>query len=218
MYKTILILGAETSFGRHLTNYLLSQNYFVTIFISDKKANALQNFNLETIEGDIFDYEALRYAAAGQQVVINVLDYKKYKFGAISVISQNIIHAINSNYVDKYIGLAPFGSGQTKNKITAFYKLLNYLKFAQPAINEYSFQQSLLDKSKLDYTIIQVGKILNEVSESNYIKIVKHDELKSTIHNNGFKVSESTLSFAFWSILNLTDCYRSTVLLISKNN
>jgi putative NADH-flavin reductase len=213
MYKTILILGAETHFGKHLTDYLLSQNYFVTIFIYNKKANNIQNFNLEIIEGDIFDYEVLRYAVAGQQVVINVLDYKNYKFGAISVISQNIVHAVNSNYVDKYIGLAPFGSGQTKDKINLIYKLLNYLKFIKPTLNEYSFQESLLAKCKFDYTIIQVGKIINEAKTTCNIKIIKPIELKKAIHVNEFTITENTLSQAFQSIMNLKEYNRTSVIL-----
>jgi putative NADH-flavin reductase len=216
MYKTILILGAETSFGIRLTDYLLSQKYFVTIFIKNKSINRVKHFNLEVIEGDVFDFESLRYAIAGQQVILNVLDYRNYKLGAISVISQNIVHAVNINYVDKYIGLVPFGSGQTKNRLSIFYQLLNYCKFIQPILDEYSFQESLLSKSKFDYTIVQVGKIINEASDTTSFRIVKLNELDKTLNKRNFSISETALSAVLHTIIKVSSYSKISVVVTNK--
>lgn len=213
MYKNILILGAETSFGIYLTNYLLSLNYFVSILISDKRQNEIQNTNLEIIKGDILDYESLRFATAGQQVVINVLNYSDFKLGLISVISQNIVHAINTNYVDKYIGLTPIGSGKTRDKLTRVNKVLNYLKFNNSNLNEYTFQESLFSKSAIDYTIVQVGRIISRKHDTESINIIASNKVKNPINIRDFDISEARLSSSLYSIMVSTRYNKTSVLL-----
>jgi putative NADH-flavin reductase len=216
MYKNILILGAETSFGIYLTHYLLSLNYFVTILINDKKLNKIQNFNLEIIEGNLLDYETLRYVVAGQQIIINVVNYKDYKIGEISVISQNIIHAINANYVDKYIGLAPIGSGQTTNKLAFINKALNYLKFITPKLNEYTFQESLFSNSAIDYTIVQVGQIVSKENEVSNVRVIPSDEVKNLLCNKDCIISENILSATLHSIMITTEYNKTSVILATR--
>lgn len=216
MYKNILILGAETSFGIHLTNYLLSLNYFVTILVKEKKLIKIENFNLEIIKGDILDYESLKFAVDGQQVVMNVTDFRDFKTGEISVISQNIVHAINANYVDKYVGLAPIGSGKTRDKLSIISKIVNYLKFINPKLNEYTFQESLLSKSAIDFTIVQVGEITNTQNNNGIFEITKPLKIKHFINKNKLNISENKLCDALHNIMIQKEYEKSSVVLMNR--
>jgi putative NADH-flavin reductase len=214
-FKNILLLGIETSLGINLAKYLLSQNYFVTVVVKRKKEVEIQHSNLEIIEGDVLNFNSIRDAFSGQQVVINVIKYNAFNTGVIIAISQNILYAIVENKVDKYIGLAPFGSGETSNNLSLIYKMKIFFNLLKGKLNEYSFQEDLLKASNIDYTLVQVGKINNILDKKIIVKVIRPNELSKPIGINDFSVSVNFLSYALLTIMNSNNCKRSTIILTS---
>lgn len=217
MYKNILIIGAETNFGKQLTSYLLSQNYYVAVFVANRNKWDEKNENLELIQGDVLDYYDLKYAVSGHQVVISVLDYKNYKAGEISIILQNLLNAISANFVDKYISVVPIGSGQTKSITSLLFKVISTLKFMKPMLNEYSIQEKQLNKTNIDYTIIQVGKIYNSTKTNLIIKTILPSELRNRIQFNSYKISSSFLCYALNAIMN-NPGYKGKTVIVTPGN
>jgi putative NADH-flavin reductase len=212
-FKNILLLGIETSFGINLAKYLLSQNYFVTVVVKRKKEIEIHHSNLEIIEGDVLNLNSIRDAFSGQQVVINVIKSNAFNTGVITAISQNILYAIVENKVDKYIGLAPFGSGETSNNLSLVYKMKIYFNLLKGKLKEYSFQEDLLKASNIDYTLVQVGKINNILDKKIIVKVIRPTELSKPIGINDFSVSVNFLSYALLTIMNSNNCKRSTIIL-----
>ena len=69
-----------------------------------------------------------------------MLKYNAFNTGVIIAISQNILYAIVENKVDKYIGLAPFGSGETSNNLSLIYKMKIFFKITNGKIILFNIQ------------------------------------------------------------------------------
>jgi putative NADH-flavin reductase len=214
-YKNILITGAETDFGKRLTIYFLSQQYFVAVFVTNKHNWELRDRNLEIIEADILDYQSVKAAVSGQQVVVSVFDYKNYKAGEISIILQNILNAITINYVDKYISVVPIGSGQTKNMTSCIFRMITALKYRKLRLKEYSLQAIQLNKTNLDYTIVQVGKINSSENTNDVLKILQPNEIKNKIPINSHSISSALLCKAL-NIIMKDSFYKSKTIIVSR--
>lgn len=214
-YKNILISGAETVFGKRLTNYFLSQHYFVAVIVSNKDKWDIRDNNLEIIEADILDYQSVKAAVSGQQVVVSVFDYKDYNAGEISIILQNILNAMTINYVDKYISVVPIGSGQTKNMTSCIFRMITALKYRKLRLKEYSLQAIQLNKTNLDYTIVQVGKIDSSENTNDVLKIIQPNEIKKKLTINSHRIPSALLCKAL-NIIMKDSYYKSKTIIVSR--
>lgn len=103
--KNVIILGSSGQIARQVTDILVKFNDInLTLFVR-KRSRLIQKdlSNYHIIEGDILDYETLKKAISGQDIVyINLA-------GNLGPMAQNIVKAMNETGVKRIIAISSIG-------------------------------------------------------------------------------------------------------------
>lgn len=66
----ITVFGASGGIGKHAVEYALEKGYFVTAYLRNPDKLKIQHERLTAVKGEISDYEAVRTAIKGADVVV----------------------------------------------------------------------------------------------------------------------------------------------------
>lgn len=133
--KNVFILGASGTIATQVIALLANEvNINLTLFV--RSARRLRNAPAaaRVVEGDVLNYDQLKAAVAGQDIVYANLS------GDLERMAQNIVKAMSETGVRKVIFISSIGI---------------YDKPLKPVLKPYRGAADVLETSTLDYTILR---------------------------------------------------------------
>lgn len=165
--NTIAVIGGTGKSGKYLVQSLLNKNYSIKLLLRNPENFTLENPLIEIIKGDARNYDSIDNLVKNCDVVISTLGQPAGEESIFSDAAKNIIKAMNSNGIKRYIvttGLnvnTPFDKKNEKVKMATDWMYQNYPKTTIDKQKEYE----LLVESNLDWTLVRLPFIV-QTSES----------------------------------------------------
>jgi len=134
--KNVIILGASGTIAQQVIDLLVKKDDInLTLFLRNK--NSMRNKDISKcriIEGDVLDYQTLKNAISGQDIVyVNLA-------GDLEAMAQRIVKAMKETGVKRFIAISSIGIYNTPLRSV----LIPYRKLAD-----------VIEASDLEYTIIR---------------------------------------------------------------
>ena len=134
--KSVIILGASGNIAKHVIDILSAKDDIqLTLFLRNK--NKLRNGNVSKssiIEGNVLDYDQLKEAIKGQDIVYANLA------GDLEAMARNIVNAMEETGVRRIIAISSIGIYDTPLK---------------PVLRPYRKLADVIEASNPDYTILR---------------------------------------------------------------
>jgi NmrA-like family. len=145
--KNVLILGANGSLAKVVTRYLLDNtDAKLTLYLRNSyRLNNIHTDQIQIIDGDVMDLQALKYAMEGQDVVYANLS------GNMKAQVENIIQAMHQTGLKRLIFISSMG----------IYGEVPGEKY-RSILNPYRDSAAAIEASDLEYTVIRPGWFTNE--------------------------------------------------------
>ena len=163
--KKVIILGAAGNIADRVIDILKEKdNIHLTLFLRNK--NRLRNRNIsnaEIIEGDVLNFQQLKEAINGQDLVyVNLA-------GNLEAMAKNIVKAMQETGVKRIIAISSIGIYETPLK---------------PVLQPYRKLADVIEASGLDYTILRPAWFTNE-AEVDYELTPKGTPEKGSVISKG---------------------------------
>ena len=186
--KKVIIIGATGSLAKFVINAISSiDGISLTLFMRNRQK--LHNSeNVIVIEGDAMNYEDVRKAISGQDIVYLNLA------GDLEPMTKNIVRAMQENNVNRTIAISSIGIYDSPLKSV----LKPYRKLAD-----------IIEKSGLIYTILRPDWFTN-VDEVDYTITYKGEP------ETGTSISRRSIAAFIAKIIENTELYKNENLGISK--
>ncbi len=186
--KKVIIIGATGSLAKFVINAISSiDEISLTLFMRNRQK--LHNSeNVIVIEGDAMNYEEVRKAISGQDIVYLNLA------GDLEPMTKNIVRAMRENNVNRIIAISSIGIYDSPLKSV----LKPYRKLAD-----------IIEKSGLIYTILRPNWFTN-VDEVDYTITYKGEP------ETGTSISRRSIAAFIAKIIENTELYKNENLGISK--
>jgi uncharacterized protein YbjT (DUF2867 family) len=190
--KKVLIIGASGSLAKYVIEELLMRkNVHLTLFVRNK--SRLRNHNLQglrVVEGNVMNYQTLKSAVIGQEIVyVNLV-------GNLEAMAKNIVKAMQETSVKRIIAISSIGIYDTPLRSV----LQPYLKLAD-----------VIEASGLDYTILRPDWFTN-ADEIDYEITRKGEPEKGTA------VSRKSIATFIAELTDTPERYNCENLGIAKPN
>ena len=133
--KKVLVIGASGSLAKYVIDTLLNvPGVHLTLLARNRKSIANDTSNCTIAEADVMDYEKLKMAVAGQDIVyINLA-------GDLEPMAKNIVKAMNEEGMKRIIAISSIGIYEMPLK---------------PVLVPYRKLADVIEDSGLDYTILR---------------------------------------------------------------
>ncbi|MCT6869832.1 MAG: NAD(P)H-binding protein [Apibacter sp.] len=186
--KKVIIIGATGSLAKFVINAISSiDGISLTLFMRNRQK--LHNSeNVIVIEGDAMNYEEVRKAISGQDIVYLNLA------ADLEPMTKNIVRAMRENNVNRIIAISSIGIYDSPLKSV----LKPYRKLAD-----------IIEKSGLIYTILRPDWFTN-VDEVDYTITYKGEP------ETGTSISRRSIAAFIAKIIENTELYKNENLGISK--
>lgn len=186
--KKVIIIGATGSLAKFVINAISSiDGISLTLFMRNRQK--LHNSeNVIVIEGDAMNYEDVRKAISGQDIVYLNLA------GDLEPMTKNIVRAMQENNVNRVLAISSIGIYDSPLKAV----LKPYRKLAD-----------IIEKSGLIYTILRPNWFTN-VDEVDYTITYKGEP------ETGTSISRRSIAAFIAKIIENTELYKNENLGISK--
>jgi putative NADH-flavin reductase len=150
----IVVFGASGRTGLLTVFQALEKGHTVTAFSRKASSVTIQHKNLVVMEGDILEYEKVKRAVEGQEVVISTLGVESRKYTTVlSEGTANIIRAMNESGVRRFICMS--SSGILGNDIGFWFGKIILPLFLKQVFEDKKRQMKLLQDSNLEWVIIR---------------------------------------------------------------
>ncbi len=166
----LLIIGGTGGTGRELIKQALEQGHSLTALVRHPKKVKTVHQDLNVIKGDVLDRDKVEEVVAGQDAVLSALGHKRFfiKTNILSEGTKNIIHAMEKRQVSRFICVTSLGVNDSRFKLGLYYTL-----FVIPVIAFFYFwdkskQEKLIQDSKLNWTIVRPGQLINGKKRERY--------------------------------------------------
>jgi uncharacterized protein YbjT (DUF2867 family) len=190
--KNVIILGASGNIAKHVIDILVKKNDInLTLFLRNK--NRLKNNNVSKcriIEGDVMDFNQLKEAIAGQDIVYANL------FGELEGMAKNIVKAMKETGVKKIIFISSIGI---------------YDVPLRSVLNPYRKAADVIEASGLEYTILRPTWFTN-ADEVDYETTRKGEPEKGSV------ISQKSLATLITKIIEVPEKYIRENLGVNKPN
>lgn len=158
MINKILILGATGKLGRVLTKTLLSNNYKVKVLVRNPEKLRIIDKNLNVLKGDVTNRLDLIEALSGVDAVVSCLGHGfRTKYPIQEKTMSVLIPLMEENKTKRVVVVT--GEGLlTDHDVQSVTSKINFKIFSlvDPyRMSDAQRQQELLNKSKLDWTVIR---------------------------------------------------------------
>lgn len=190
--KKVIIIGATGSLAKYVIEAIKELgNIELTLFLRNKsRLSKRESEDCTLIEGDAMNYNDMKNAIAGQDIVyINLA-------GNLEAMGNNIIKAMQENKVKRIIAISSIGIYETPLKSV----LVPYRKLAD-----------LVENSGLDYTILRPDWFTDD-NEIDYE--ITHKGNAET----GLPISRKSIASFISSVIENPDLHKNENLGISKPN
>lgn len=186
--KKVIIIGATGSLAQYVTEAVQSMpDVSLTLFVRNK--NKLHNIrDSVVIEGDVLNYNDVKNAVAGQDIVyVNLA-------GDLEAMAGNIVKAMQETGVKRIIAISSIGI---------------YSEPVKPVLKPYRKLADVIENSGLDYTILRPDWFTNG-NEIDYA-ITRKGEPES-----GTAISRKSIAAFIATIIGNPEQYKNENLGISK--
>ena len=161
--KRVLIIGATGGTGRQLVVQALERGYTVTALVRNPSKLQVNHRQLNIIQGDVLDQDAVAKAMTGQEAVLCALGHKQF-FRPTRILSQgtrNILHAMETHGVARLVCETSLGIGDSAGRMGLYYTF-----FVIPVILPFYYwdktrQERLIAKSSVEWVIVRPGALTN---------------------------------------------------------
>jgi len=158
----IVIFGATSSVGAHLTHQALDQGHTVTAFTRQSASIKLTHGNLKIVEGDVFDDQAVDSAISGQDAVICSLGAGRHLTSTVrSEGTQKIVNSMKRQNVDRLICQTTLGAGDSYETLNFYWKYLMFGFLLRGVFKDHQRQEKIVFDSDLIWTIVRPGAFTN---------------------------------------------------------
>lgn len=134
--KNVIVLGASGNIARHVIDMLaLKDDIHLTLFLRNK--NRLRNKDISgcrTVEGNVLNYDQLKEAIAGHNIVYTNLS------GGLEAMAKNIVKAMDETGVKRLIFISSISI---------------YDDPVKPILKPYRKAADVIEASGLEYTILR---------------------------------------------------------------
>jgi len=190
--KNVIILGASGNIAKHVIDILVKKDDInLTLFLRNK--SRLRNKDLSKcriIEGNVLDYDELKEAITGQNIVYANLS------GDLEAMAKNIVKAMDEKGVKRLIFISSIGI---------------YDVPLRPVLKPYRKAADVIEASDLEYTILRPTWFTN-ADEVDYETTRKGEPEKGSV------VSQKSLATFIASIIKSPEKYRCENLGVNKPN
>ena len=180
----ILIVGASKGIGLETTRQALAAGYDVRALARSATSINLSDRGLEKVQGDARDQQDVEAALAGVDAVIVTLgvglgDLFK-PVNLFSNATRVLIDAMKAKGVDRLICVTGFGAGDSQASISRLQRVPFRIVFGR-AYDDKSRQEDLIKESRLDWTIVRPGVLLNGPRKGRYKVLREPSEWRNGI-------------------------------------
>jgi len=190
--KNVIIIGASGNIAKLVTEILVEKyDIKLTLFVRTKSRLRSEHVSkCRIIEGNVMDYNNLRAAITGQDIVyVNLA-------GDLEAMSRNIVKALQESGVKRIIAISSIGIYETPLRSV----LIPYRKLADT-----------IESSNLDYTIIRPQWFTDE-DEVDFELTRKGEAEKGSV------ISEKSLATFIAQVIESSEKYVRENLSINKPN
>ena len=157
----LIIFGSTGTIGRQLVLQAIELGHDVTAFARSKhKLADIQHSNLTIFEGDVFHFDSVLSAVRGQDVVLCALGSGR-KGNVRSEGTRNIIRAMESIGIRRFICQTTLGAGDSRGNLNFFWKHIMFGWYLKDVYHDHELQEKYIRESKLDWTIVRPGAFTN---------------------------------------------------------
>ena len=187
--KKVLVIGASGSLAKYVIDTLQNvPNVHLTLLARNKTKIVNDTINCTVVEADVMDYDKLKKAVSGQDIVyINLA-------GELEKMTKNIVKAMQEMNVKRVIAISSIGIYETPLKPV----LIPYRKLAD-----------ILESSDLEYTILRPDWFTYDNEVSYTITHKGEPEIGSAI-------SRKSIAAFIATLIQNPDLYKRKNLGISK--
>jgi uncharacterized protein YbjT (DUF2867 family) len=190
--KNVIILGASGQIARRVTDILLKKNDInLTLFLRDR--SRLRNKDVSKariIEGDVLNFDQLKEAITGQDIVYANLA------GDLEAMAKNIVRAMAETGVKKLIFISSIGI---------------YDVPLRPVLKPYRKAADVIEASALEYTILRPTWFTN-ADEVDYETTRKGEPERGSV------ISQKSLATLITKIIESPEKYARENLGVNKPN
>jgi uncharacterized protein YbjT (DUF2867 family) len=188
--KNVIILGASGNIAKQVIDILAKRDDIkLTLFLRNKsRLRNMDVFKCRIIEGNVLDFNQLKEAIAGQDIVYANLA------GDLESMAKNIVKAMDENGVKKLIFISSIGI---------------YAVPLKPVLNPYRKAADVIEASDLEYTILRPTWFTN-VDEVDYEITQKGEPEKGSV------ISQKSLATFISKIIGSPENYIRKNLGINK--
>ena len=175
----IAIFGASGKTGIHTVFQALEKGHSVTAFTRQASKVTIQHKNIRIIEGDILNYEQVKQAIKGQDVIISALGVDTRKSNTIiSEGTKNIIRAMEECHVQRFICMSSAGILGNDGGFL-FGKIIMPL-FLKQVFEDKKRQMNAIRESNLEWVIVRPTGLTDAPKTGKY-KITGHTPASRSI-------------------------------------
>jgi uncharacterized protein YbjT (DUF2867 family) len=172
---TILILGITGRTGKYVLDEALKNNYTVHALVRDKNKVDVHSSQLVLFEGTPTDKTALADAMKGCEAIISVLNISRTsdfpwaplrtQATFLSDAMKNILEVAEAQSVRRIILCSAWGANETKKDLPAWFRWLIHHSNIGITYQDHEVQESLLQSSSLEYTIVRPVGLTNSTGD-----------------------------------------------------
>ncbi|HEY0378354.1 MAG TPA: NAD(P)H-binding protein [Pyrinomonadaceae bacterium] len=190
--KNVIILGAGGNIANHVIDILVKKDDInLTLFLRNRNRLSSKDVSkCRVVEGDVLDFNRLKEAIAGQDVVYANLS------GELEAMAKNIVRAMDETGVEKLIFISSIGIYDTP---------------LRPVLKPYRKAADVIEASNLEYTILRPTWFTN-ADEVDYETTRKGEPEKGSV------ISQKSLAMLITKIIESPEKYARENLGVNKPN
>jgi putative NADH-flavin reductase len=157
----ITVFGGSGGIGKLLLKQALDKGYQVKAYVRNPDKITFSHPNLELIKGELYNFQAIKYAISGSDAVVSTLGSPvKYSYEGYPILEghKNIINAMKDENVTRFITLATPSVKFKKDKASVTTILPGIIaRIVLPrAYKEIVQIGNLVASSGLDWTVVRI--------------------------------------------------------------
>lgn len=201
----LIIFGSTGNVGKHLTYQALLAGHYVTAFTrSPEKITSDHNF-LKTITGDIWDYESVKNAIFGNDLVFCTIGAGR-KGEVRAATTWNIVKAMKELNVNRFIGQTSLGCGESWGNLNFFWKRIMFGWYLKETIKDHNNQERIVFGSDLNWTIVRPSAFIHGRLTNSFRVNFGPDDRRLRL-----KISKQDVAYFMLSLINNAEYNRKAI-------
>lgn len=166
--KRVIVFGATGKTGQHVWRRALEQGYEITVFVRSPAKIENADSNLQIVQGDVFDVDAVAKAVVNHDAVIvclgsiNLSDRTTLTTG-----TKNIINGMLRHDVQRLVILSAAGVNESWAQIPWLSRIL-FKTMLRNVFADNHTQEALVRESSLDWTIVRAATLKDKPASGDY--------------------------------------------------